>query len=140
MSPASNLSSLTPKPQWISFAREQLLIKLLMAYLITGLFFMLLPGTLLGVWNLFTISGGHSAASAPASWIQSHGHAQLFGWIGTFILGIGFYSIPNLRRATTFAFWEGWLTWFLWTFGVAMRWTVGMYQWEWRVLLPLSAL
>ena len=31
------------------------------------------------------------------AWIQAHGHAQVLGWIGSFILGIGFYSIPKLR-------------------------------------------
>ena len=80
----------------ISIAREKQLIKLLMTYLSTGLLFMVLPGTFLGVWNLFEISSAQSASSVPAAWLQAHGHAQLFGWIGSFILGIGFYSIPNL--------------------------------------------
>ena len=91
----------------ISIAREQQLIRLLMAYLITGLLFMVLPGTFLGVWSLFAISNAQSATSVPAAWIQAHGHAQLFGWIGSFILGIGFYSIPNLRRVSAWSFWAG---------------------------------
>jgi len=44
----------------------------MMAYAITGLFFMLLPGTFLGVWNLISISGGH-AATVSTAWIQAHG-------------------------------------------------------------------
>jgi len=28
---------------------------------------------------------------------MSYGHARALGWIGTFILGIGYYSIPKLR-------------------------------------------
>src|ERR1051325_11211604 len=39
-----------------SIAREQSLSRLLMTYIITGLIFMLLPGTFLGVWNLIKIS------------------------------------------------------------------------------------
>ncbi|MBX9571776.1 MAG: NnrS family protein [Candidatus Obscuribacterales bacterium] len=123
----------------ISIAREQQLIRLLMAYLITGLLFMVLPGTFLGVWNLFAISNAQSATSVPAAWIQAHGHAQLFGWIGSFILGIGFYSIPNVRRVSAWSFWEGWLTWTLWTAGVTLRWLTDVYLWQWRILLPLSA-
>jgi hypothetical protein len=111
-----------------------------MAFIATGLIFMLVPGTLVGVLNLFTISKEHAAGSASLAWVQAHGHAQLFGWIGSFILGIGFYSIPNLRRVSTFAFWEGWLCWVLWTAGVALRWTADMYSWHWRLLLPVSAL
>jgi hypothetical protein len=122
----------------MSFAREQQLIKLLMSYLATGLLFMLLPGTFLGAWNLFAISNAQSATSVPAAWIQAHGHAQLFGWIGSFILGIGFYSIPNLRRVSAWSFWDGWVIWALWTAGVALRWLADVYLWQWRVLLPVS--
>ena len=101
---------------------------------------MVLPGTFLGVWNLFAISNAQSATSVPASWIQAHGHAQLFGWIGSFILGIGFYSIPNLRRVSTWSFWEGWLTWGLWTMGVTLRWLADVIFGQWKILLPLSAM
>lgn len=100
---------------------------------------MVLPGTFLGVWNLFAISNAQSASSVSAGWIQAHGHAQLFGWIGSFILGIGFYSIPNLRRVSAWSFWEGWLTWACWTAGVWLRWFADVYLWQWKMLLPLSA-
>lgn len=112
---------------------------MLMLYISTGLVFMLLPGTFLGVWNLLAISSRHAANSVSAGWIQAHGHAQIFGWIGTFILGIGFYSIPKLRRANPFALWAAWLCWALWTSGVTLRWLTGVYQWQWRVVLPVSA-
>ena len=88
----------------ITAARETTLSRLLMLYISTGLLFMLLPGTFLGVWNLLAISSRHAADSVSAAWIQAHGHAQIFGWIGTFILGIGFYSIPKLRRLNSFCF------------------------------------
>ena len=68
---------------------------------------MLLPGTFLGVWNLIKISSREAAESISPAWIQAHGHAQLFGWVGTFILGIGFYSIPKLRKLKPFALWGG---------------------------------
>src|SRR5579859_5595696 len=83
------------EPAILLKAREESAQRLMMAYAITGLFFMLLPGTFLGVWNLISISGGRGSAIST-SWIQAHGHAQIFGWVGTFILGIGFYSIPKL--------------------------------------------
>lgn len=122
-----------------SFYREQQLIRLLMIYLATGILFMVLPGTFLGVWNLFAISSAQSTSSVPPEWIQAHGHAQLFGWIGSFILGIGFYSIPNVRRISAWSFWEGWLTWAFWTMGITIRWFSEVYLWHWKILLPLSA-
>jgi hypothetical protein len=123
----------------ISAARETTLSRLLMLYISTGLVFMLLPGTFLGVWNLMAISTRRSADFVSPAWIQAHGHAQIFGWIGTFILGIGFYSIPKLRRMNAFALSTVWAAWALWTSGVALRWLTSAYQWHWRVLLPLSA-
>jgi hypothetical protein len=74
-----------------------------------------------------------------AAWIQAHGHAQIFGWIGTFILGIGFYSLPKLRRVHSFGLSVIGVAWGLWTSGVTLRWLANLYQWHWRVLLPLSA-
>ncbi len=123
----------------ITAARETTLSRLLMLYISTGLLFMLLPGTFLGVWNLLAISSHRSAGSVSAAWIQAHGHAQIFGWIGTFILGIGFYSIPKLRRLNSFALSAVWTSWALWTIGVTLRWFTSVYQWQWRTLLPLSA-
>ena len=132
--------SLTPGEIFeITRARETSLSRLLMLYIATGLVFMLLPGTFLGVWNLLAISSRHAANSVSAGWIQAHGHAQIFGWIGTFILGIGFYSIPKLRRMNPFALRAAWVCWALWTLGITLRWLTGVYQWQWRLVLPVSA-
>ncbi|MFY9912026.1 MAG: hypothetical protein WAK56_19440 [Candidatus Sulfotelmatobacter sp.] len=132
--------SLTPGEIFeITRARETSLSRLLMLYIVTGLVFMLLPGTFLGVWNLLSISSHHAPNSVSAGWIQAHGHAQIFGWIGIFILGIGFYSIPKLRRMNPFALRAAWVCWVLWTLGVSLRWLTGVYEWQWRVVLPVSA-
>lgn len=119
-------------------AREASLSRLLMAYISSGLVFMLLPGTFLGVWNLLQISGRESVASVSPAWLQAHGHAQVFGWIGSFIFGIGFYSIPKLRGAAKPACGAAWACWAIWTIGVAARWAANVYGWQWRLLLPLS--
>lgn len=121
-------------------SREEALSRLLMAFICGGMFFMLFPGTLLGVWNLLQISGRASLDSISPAWLQAHGHAQVFGWVGSFILGIGFYSIPKLRGGVKSSFISGWLCWALWTLGVALRWATNVYRWEWRLLLPISAI
>src|SRR5215831_6019533 len=118
-------------------ARELALSRLLMAFVTTGLIFMLFPGTLLGVWNLLEISGRESAGLVSPAWLEAHGHAQVFGWIGSFLLGIGLYSIPKLRGAAQ-AIRAAWVCWALWTMGVALRWSATVYLWGWRLLLPLS--
>lgn len=119
-------------------AREAALSRLVATFIVTGLLFMLIPGTLLGVLNLIQISGRESAALIAPAWLQAHGHAQLFGWIGSFMMGIGFYSLPAARTWRR----RAWTCWALWTTGVALRWTTNVYLAEgdaWRVALPLSA-
>ena len=116
--------------------REAAMSRLLMAFITTGLLFMLFPGTLLGVWNLLQISGRARGGSISASWLQAHGHAQVFGWVGSFLLGIGFYSIPKLRERATGVVRAAWLCWVLWTLGVGARWAATVYNLEWRLLLP----
>lgn len=111
---------------------------MLVAYVATGLAFMLLPGTFVGVLNLFKISAAHASGAADAGWIQAHGHAQIFGWLGTFILGIGYYAIPRLRLAP-FSPAAAWTTYGFWTAGVAMRWAAGTWPTpQWRLFFPLA--
>lgn len=143
-------SDTVAKPNWLddktrslmdrAIAREKALSAMLMTYILTGLLFMLLPGTFLGVWNLISISKLQAAEAISPGWIQAHGHAQIFGWVATFILGIGFYSIPKLRKMKPFSLWRGWVCWAIWTTGVLLRWWVTIWPWHWRLILPVAAL
>lgn len=138
--PAPTSSAIqNPGPAAVAtIVREIALARLLIAYIVSGVVFMLLPGTFLGVWNLISISSHEASRSISPAWIQAHGQAQVFGWVGSFILGIGFHSIPRLRNIR-FALWKPWATLALWTSAVALRWFAGVYQWHWRLLLPLTA-
>lgn len=119
---------------------EVALQRLVTAYVAAGLAFLLLPGTFLGVWNLVSISGRQSLEALPAAWMQAHGHAQIFGWIGTFILGIGYYSLSKMGGTAPASAARGWISFFCWTAGAALRWAANVSLWQWRLLLPLSAL
>lgn len=119
--------------------RESHLQRAVTVYIVTGLGFMLLPGTFLGVWNLLSISSRHTVASLSPAWLQAHGHAQLFGWIGTFVLGIGFYSLSKMGRLPACAVTRAWWCYTLWTAGVSLRWFTNVTTYAWRFLLPLSA-
>ena len=112
--------------------------RLVTAFIVSGMLFMLLPGTFLGVWNLIGISQQRTLGSLSQAWLQAHGQAQIFGWIGSFILGIGFYSLTKMQSTLEFPVRAAWTSWILWTVGIAMRWTGGVIGWQWRILLPLS--
>jgi len=118
---------------------ETALQRMVTIYVVTGLLFLLLPGTFLGVWNLVSISGRHALGSLSHSWLQAHGHAQIFGWLGTFVIGIGYYSLSKMGRLKPVAVSRGWTSWALWTGGVVLRWTANVTELQWRILLPLSA-
>jgi uncharacterized protein involved in response to NO len=119
--------------------RERRLQQLVTVYIATGLLFMLLPGTFLGVWNLLSISAQRTVDSLSPAWLQAHGHAQIFGWLGTFIVGIGFYSLSKMGNLPAFAVSRGWVCFGLWSAGVALRWATNVTAWQWRWLLPPSA-
>jgi hypothetical protein len=99
-----------------AIAREQSLSRLLMTYVATRLHSCSCPARFLG--GISSNQQPRSRRILSPAWIQAHGHAQLFGWLGTFILGIGFYSIPKLRKLKPFALWSAWLTWALCVVGV----------------------
>lgn len=126
-----------PRCRSLSQPHDPDLSGMLKIFIATGLGFMLLPGTFVGVVNLLKISSTHAPGAADSGWVQAHGHAQVFGWLGTFILGIGYYAIPRLRLSP-FSYRAAWTTYTLWTTGVTMRWAVGTWPWQWRVLFPLA--
>lgn len=114
--------------------RKSLLFRL---WIVTGVFFMVLPGTILGFTNLLFISLHHGLAGLSPAWIQAHGHSQVFGWIGSFVLGIGFYSQPQTRANSGRL---PLICWGLWAAGLSLHWLAGAYLWFWRATLPASGL
>jgi hypothetical protein len=113
---------------------ERRLARLLGAFIVTGLFYMVLPGTVLGVWNLVGISSQQEMTAVSTAWIQAHGHAQFFGWVGTFILGISLYAFPKFRGSLCRSVPVGWMMWLGWSTGVGLRWVAGIqsavHRWE----------
>lgn len=128
-----------PRCRSLSKPHDPDLSRMLIVFIATGLAFMLLPGTLVGVVTLLKISAAHASRAADAGWIQAHGHAQVFGWLGTFILGIGYYAIPRLRLSP-FSRIAAWVSYGFWTAGVAIHWAVGTWPpAQWRVPFAASA-
>jgi uncharacterized protein involved in response to NO len=136
LQPGAGLDTAAQRELDMIVDRERQKSLMLRAWIVSGLFFMALPGTLLGFSNLMAISAHHGLGALSPAWLQGHGHAQAFGWIGSFILGIGFYSQPAKNRSAVRLPLACFL---LWTVGVAMRWLGSIYGWHWRLLLPVSA-
>ncbi|MGH9534362.1 MAG: NnrS family protein [Terriglobales bacterium] len=105
---------------------ERRAARLLAAFIAVGLFFLALPGTFMGVGNLLLIAADRLPGAPKPAWIQAHGQAQVFGWVGSFILGISFYILPKFRGLPLRPLALAWGTWALWTVGVALRWLAGI--------------
>ena len=56
---------------------EIALQRMVTVYVVTGLLFLVLPGTFLGVWNLVPISGRQSLAALSQAWLQEIGRAHV---------------------------------------------------------------
>ena len=62
-----------------------------------ALFVALTVGFGLGVVNLTRISLAQSYYEISGVLKQIHGHAQIFGWVGLFIMGVAFHAVPRIR-------------------------------------------
>ncbi|HEY7788920.1 MAG TPA: hypothetical protein VIC33_00255, partial [Vicinamibacterales bacterium] len=100
--------------------------RLLAAFIVTGLFFLALPGTFIGVGNLLLIAASRAPTAPAPAWIQAHGQAQVFGWVGSFMFGISLFILPRFRGIALASLAWGWTMWALWTAGVALHWLGGV--------------
>jgi uncharacterized protein involved in response to NO len=126
------------KPSLADPLPERRVARLLAAFISAGLVFLVLPGTLLGVWNLINISSERQADAISTAWIQAHGHAQLFGWVATFMLGICLYAFPKFRGGSLRSLPVGWAMFGIWSVAVAARWFSAVASWRWQLVWPIS--
>ena len=71
---------------------EKLSGKMYKWFVKAALLFTLTLGTVWGVWNLTVIALNRSFEIPNYSAVQGHGHAQTFGWVGLFVMGVAYYT------------------------------------------------
>jgi uncharacterized protein involved in response to NO len=68
----------------------------------------------LGAYLAVALGVGFALDSGIASIIQTHGHVQLVGWVGLFIMGISQHVIPRLAGVPIAQQrWSGWILWLM---------------------------
>ena len=92
---------------------------MLVAWLGVGLLSMVGPGVLVGLLGALGLVLTPLPAFGSAEWIRLHAHAQIFGWIGSFVWGISLFVVPrmldvHLRMP------RAWTALVLWTAGLAL--------------------
>jgi hypothetical protein len=78
-----------------------------------------------GVWLLWRIALAGSFTGASIQSINAHGHAQVFGWVGLFIMGFAYQAFPRFWRTPLAAPSLGGVVFVLMVAGVAVR-TIAM--------------
>ena len=51
----------------------------------------------LGLTNLLLIAHARSYAAVSGTLKQIHGHAQIFGWVGLFVMGVALHAVPRMK-------------------------------------------
>ncbi len=82
----------------VAAAREQFASENLYKRFVFGaLFVALTAGFGLGLVNLTRIAFAQSYYEISGVLKQIHGHAQIFGWVGLFVMGVAFHAVPRMK-------------------------------------------
>jgi hypothetical protein len=65
-----------------------------------GIFVVLTLGATWGAYLLGRIAWRGSFASAGVHEVNAHGHAQIFGWVGLFVMGFAYQAFPRFKHTS----------------------------------------
>lgn len=63
-------------------------------------------GALWGVVMLWQIAFAGKFTALPINQINAHGHSQIYGWVGLFIMGYAYQAFPRFKHG---ALWKPWI-------------------------------
>ncbi|MCC6128411.1 MAG: NnrS family protein [Acidobacteria bacterium] len=67
-------------------------------FFVAGIVSVLTVGAGWGVWLLITIATRQSLTAPSVFSVNAHGQAQIYGWVGLFILGSAYQVFPRFKR------------------------------------------
>ncbi len=65
-----------------------------------GMVVVLTAGAVWGAWLLLRIGMAGDFAAASIHEINAHGHAQIFGWVGLFVMGFAYQAFPRMKHTS----------------------------------------
>lgn len=66
----------------------------------SGILVVLSLGAVWGAWLLLKIALTGEFAAAGLHDVNAHGHAQIFGWVGLFVMGFAYQAFPRFKHTT----------------------------------------
>ncbi len=67
-------------------------------FFLAGILVMLTAGGLWGALILIQLAAARSFTTVPLHAVNAHGHAQIFGWVGLFVMGFALQAFPRFRH------------------------------------------
>jgi hypothetical protein len=109
-------------------------------FFLAGIAVVLSAGASWGAWLLWTIGLNGSFRAASLHAINAHGEAQIFGWVGLFIMGFAYQAFPRMWQTNLAAPRLAAAAFYLMVGGVVVR-TAGIAlaeTWGWAAVLALA--
>jgi iron-sulfur cluster repair protein YtfE (RIC family) len=105
-----------------------------------GIFVILTAGATWGALLLLTIGFRGDFTAISIHHINAHGHAQIFGWCGLFIMGFAYQAFPRIKHTHLWRPGLANLTFYLMVIGIFAR-AVGepLHAWPWMRELAILA-
>ena len=97
----------------------------------TAIVIALSTGCVYGAFILFYMGIQHSLYSVPKVLIETHGHTQIFGWAGLFIMGVSYFVLPRFYAVRIYSGKLANLSFYFMVAGIFLVFT-------YRTLLPLN--
>jgi hypothetical protein len=63
-----------------------------------GILLTLSLGAVWGAWLLLKIAWGQTFRAVGIHEVNAHGHAQIFGWVGLFVMGFAYQAFPRFKQ------------------------------------------
>jgi len=67
-------------------------------FFLAGIAIALSLGAVWGAWLLLRIAATGSFTSVGIHQVNAHGHAQIFGWVGLFVMGFAYHMFPRFKN------------------------------------------
>jgi hypothetical protein len=86
-----------------------------------GILTILSVGAVWGAYLLLRIAYQRSFSAAGLHEVNAHGHAQIFGWVGLFVMGFAYQAFPRFKHTSLFHPRFAWLSLWLMLAGIVVR-------------------
>ncbi len=108
-------------------ARPRLADAIYRPFFLGGLLVILTVGAAWGVLLLWKIGFGGSFTGVTVHEVNAHGHAQIMGWVGLFIMGFAYQAFPRMWHVDLPAPGMALFSWLAMLVGIACRSTAMMF-------------